>query len=340
MSSYPRSSLLHRGQEKAIPNDPCTKVKEPNGASRCLWTKFSYTKYCFPTSLSKDVYDTGLYTYHGKIGRVVRYRSISFSCPTDALPSDRERTNNTLGRVSYAVRSNSFILLYKASNYKGAAVAQLFGNLVPRCRRKACANSICLSKGSAHSLSLFSVSLGINSMFRGPHSRFFGISAADRLTFNPRGRNVTRSLIHSHMGHMTTRLGLRPLLSEDVFSLSNNRGRGVTYKSTTTVSPSVCILSRPSSGLSTCTVTSFQRLLFALGSRKGAVVVSRRQLCCLSSLFSHILCLGSKRVRNSCATRRFYNLSTGRHSSVKLQPLSLTKLSRIRNPPREVGRTI
>lgn len=156
----------------------------------------------------------------------------------------------TLRGVGLRVPSKRVILLYKRSKYKGAAVAELLGKLVPRFCRNGLAKAVYVSKGRVGSRPLCRATLLSKAIFRGPESRFFGISAADRLTFNLRGENVRRARVLGGMSGAIRRLRLRGLVGQDVFSLSNNRGRGVTYKYMSIYSPGVVVLSRPSTGLS------------------------------------------------------------------------------------------
>lgn len=182
------------------------------------------------------------------------FRGISFSC-------NRRSDNKKVEGIGLAVGAKRFILLAKRSNYKGAAVAHLMGKLIPRCCRNGLRNSILLSKGDMSSAPLCSLTTVIKSMFRGPGDRFFGISASDRLTFTYRGLNCPRRSVLGEVSQAISSCRVRSLVKQDIFTLSKNRGRGVTYTSSDMLLPKVVILSRPSSGLSVTTVSSLQRIL-------------------------------------------------------------------------------
>lgn len=168
-------------------------------------------------------------------------------------------------------------------------MAELVGALVPRFCRKRVSKTILVSKISAHAVRPRSLSSGVNSIFRGPHDRFFDLSASDRVIFNVRGGNVPCRIVLSHCRRAVQRLRVRGLGSHGLFSLSNKRGRAVTFTDICTLGPSVFILSRPSSGLSPRTVRRLQQLLLLVGTRKGAVIMSRRHLCFLGKVTSHVI---------------------------------------------------
>lgn len=222
---------------------------------------------------------------------------MSFSCA--------KRRRNKLHSVGLGVSSKRYILFYNHDKYKGAAVAELIGKLVPRFCRKRLRNHILMSNRRVDGVPVCRVTTGINSIFRGPQARFFGISASDRVTFKVRGRTHPPGGLTRQMRRAARSLRVRGLQGEGVFRLSNKRGRGVTFTSICTVGPRVCLLSRPSSGLSVASVRRLGRRLQLVGGRNGAILVTRRHLCCLVRLTSQVICLRGKRVGKVCAPRRF-----------------------------------
>lgn len=228
--------------------------------------------------------------------------------------------------MGLVIRAKRYILLYKHSNYKGAALAGLVGKLVPGCFPNRLDNGMRVSSRGVLKVPVCCLTAGIKSIFRGPQARFFGMSISDRVTFKVRGVTIPPSRLRRQLRCALSSLGVHGLRNGGVFRLSNKRGRGVTFTSICTVGPSVFLLSRPSSGLSKSSVESLGGCLRVLGRRKGAVLVTRRELCCLLSVTSHVICLTSKGVRGVCAPRRFESLSNTAEGRVNLQAASVRSI--------------
>lgn len=149
----------------------------------------------------------------------------------------------TLHRLSVRVSSNRFLIFINPSNYNGAAALQLLTKLRPLADNRLCVNSHdirFLSTGSQ------SVTVIFRSCTLCPR-----VAICRGVTFDLTLRNLNGNRVRRQIRQTTRRVKLSGLLRHGPERLSKKRQRQITIYQTVIHGPTIFLVSRPLSGLST-----------------------------------------------------------------------------------------
>lgn len=224
-------------------------------------------------------------------GPVVHISRLACHCPS---------TGQTIvSSLSFAVTHNRAITLVNIGNSNGSALIHVLYTLATPATNDVRITNIPITSANGHNHGIHPGSTGhgrltrlhqrINCIVRRPRRRLFTSAMTRSITCNPHGRKLNRARMTSHIHRSLRLLRVKRLTSHSPFSLSNKRRQLTTVTNILTYGPSILVVSRPATDLSTRTGGHVRRLLHALGSHNIAILVVARSQRRTRRVTSHMI---------------------------------------------------
>ncbi len=228
-----------------------------------------------------------------------------------------------ISKLSLKVKRGEFVVITGPSGCGKTTLTRIINGLIPYYYEGTLTGKFHLNGQNTEALQPWEFGKCVGSVFQDPRSQFFAAVSEDEIAFCCENYSVPSEEIATRVDDMANALGIKPLLSRELLTLSSGEKQKVAVASASAMGPPVYVLDEPSANLDMNATQELAEILNRLKNNGNTIVIAEHRLYYLMALADRIVYLTDGKIRHEYTAQQMRALTRQQLDDMGLRATSV-----------------